>query len=246
MKNDSYMRLDKAVCNICGMSRTDSKKAIFKHEVRVDGEIISKPDYHDDFNGKAIEIYGKKYVFQSKIYIMMNKPSGCVCTSFEDERSVLRLLPDNLYRKDLFTVGRLDMDTTGLLLITNDGDFAHRVISPKNHVPKVYIASLRTPITEVQTAALKRGVTLNDGAFAKALNVSVCDDKMRAEITVDCGKYHMVKRMVSAVGNNVVKLHRKSIGALMLPDGLEVGKAILLQNTEELFRLCNCNANIAK
>lgn len=233
MKNDTNMRLDKAVCALTGMSRTDAKKAIFRHNVTVDGEVIAAPDYHTDFDGKTLEICGEKYVFQSKIYIMMNKPLGCVCTSADDERSVLHRLSDKLYRKDLFTVGRLDIDTTGLLLITNDGDFAHKVISPKNHVPKVYCTTFSEPITDSQIAALLGGVTLNDGEFARAIKVTPSADKMSAEISVDCGKYHMVKRMVAAAGNCVIALHRKSIGALTLPNDLAFGDAVILQNGKQ-------------
>lgn len=232
MKNNTNMRLDKAVCTLSGLSRTDAKKVIYRREVSVDGEVITSPDYHTDFDGKTIKICGEKYLFQSKIYIMMNKPAGCVCTSADDERSVLHRLSDKLYRRDLFTVGRLDMDTTGLLLITNDGEFAHKVISPKNHVPKVYIAALTKPITAGQIADLLNGVTLNDGEFAKALKVNPSDDKMSAEITVDCGKYHMVKRMVAAAGNSVDALHRQSIGALSLPNDLTVGDAVLIQKND--------------
>lgn len=232
MKNNTNMRLDKAVCNLSGLSRADAKKAIYRREVSVDGEVVTSPDYHTDFNGKTLEIYGEKYLFQSKIYIMMNKPEGCVCTSADDERSVLHRLSDKLYRKDLFTVGRLDMDTTGLLIITNDGEFAHKVISPKNHVPKVYIATLAEPITDAQIAALINGVTLNDGEFVSALAVKPSEDKTSAEITVDCGKYHMVRRMVAAVGNGVAALHRKSIGALMLPNDMAVGDAVLIQKND--------------
>ncbi|MGN0115595.1 MAG: pseudouridine synthase [Acutalibacteraceae bacterium] len=233
MKNNTIMRLDKAVCTLSGLSRADAKKAIYRREVSVDGEVIAAPDYHTDFDGKTVDIYGEKYFFQSKIYIMMNKPEGCVCTSVDDERSVLHRLSDKLYRKDLFTVGRLDMDTTGLLIITNDGEFAHKVISPKNHVPKVYIATLAEPITDGQIAALLQGVTLNDGEFVSALEVKPSEDKTSAKITVDCGKYHMVKRMFAAVGNSVDALHRESIGALILPHDLAVGDAVLLPNGEE-------------
>lgn len=233
MKNNANMRLDKAVCLLSGLSRTDAKKAILRRNVTVDGEVIQSPDYHADFINKTLEICGKKYLFQSKIYILMNKPQGVVCTSADDVRSVLRILPDKLYRRDLFTVGRLDMDTTGLLLITNDGDFAHKVISPKNHVPKVYEAQLSEPINDSQIAALLCGVTLNDGDFAKALDVTPSADKMSTQIIVDCGKYHMVKRMIAAAGNSVVGLHRKSIGALSLPPDLATGGAIILQNGEQ-------------
>ena len=233
MKNDTNMRLDKAICTLTGMSRTDAKKAIYRREITVDGEVISSPDFRCDFSGKTLAVRGEEFVFRSKIYIMMNKPKDCVCTSADDERSVLLRLPDRLYRKDLFTVGRLDMDTTGLLLITNDGDYAHKVISPKNHVPKVYFAALAEPITDEQIDKLLCGVTLNDGDFAKALEINPSADKTGIDITVDCGKYHMVKRMIAAAGNSVVDLHRKSIGTLTLPNDLSVGDAIILQNGEE-------------
>ena len=233
MKNDTVMRLDKAICTLTGMIRTDAKKAIFRREVTVDGEVISSPDYHCDFCGKTLSVCGEEFVFRSKIYIMMNKPKDCVCTSADDERSVLLRLPDKLYRRDLFTVGRLDMDTTGLLLITNDGDYAHKVISPKNHVPKVYSAVLAEPICDGQIDKLMCGVTMNDGDFAKALEIKPSADRKSIDIAVDCGKYHMVKRMIAAAGNSVMNLHRKAIGALTLPNDLAIGGAIILQNGEE-------------
>lgn len=239
MSNSKMIRLDKALSDLTGLSRNDSRKAIFKGQVSLDGKIIDKPDYKADFEGVKIEINGQEYVYEQFVYIMMNKPQNCVCTNADDELSVLNTLPNDLFRRDLFTVGRLDKDTTGLLIITNDGDFAHKVISPKKHIIKRYEATLDAPLDEKSVNMLKSGVTLKDGDNVKAISVDILsEDRKKAAIEIDSGKYHQVKRMFASVGCSVMQLHRTKIGALKLCPSLEIGQAkkINLFEAENCFR----------
>lgn len=226
MNSKKNMRLDKVISDLTGLSRNDSRKTIFKGYVNVDGETIDKPDYKTDFEGVNIEVNGQEYVYEQFIYIVMNKPKNCVCTSADDDSSVLNILPPELFRKDLFTVGRLDKDTTGLLIITNNGDFAHRIISPKKHIIKRYEAQLDSPLTDGAAQNLQSGVMLNDGEFVKATNIELlgCDRK-NAAIEIDSGKYHQVKRMFASVGCKVTQLCRTQIGSLKIDPELEIGQA---------------------
>lgn len=237
MSNTKNIRLDKAVSDLTNMSRNDSRKAIFKGQVSVDGKIIDKPDYKGDFEGVKIEVNGEKYVYEQFVYIMMNKPKNCVCTSADDELSVLNILPQQLFRKDLFTVGRLDKDTTGLLIITNDGGLAHRIISPKKHIIKRYEAALDTPLSDESVQLLMSGITLNNGEFVKAISIEILSaDRKKAAIEIDSGKYHQVKRMFASVGSTVNELCRTDIGALKLDSELQIGQARKMN----LFEAENC------
>lgn len=230
---NNVMRADKAVALLSGISRTDVRKAMRRGEVLINGDVITRPELKTDLEGAIISVGGVEFCWRDKVYIMMNKPAGCVCTAADEPESVINLLPQELFRRDLFTVGRLDKDTTGLLLITNDGDFAHRVTSPKKHVVKRYEALLSEPLSEQGELALLCGVTLADGEFCKALNLEFFDrERKSAVISVDSGKYHQVKRMFAAVGSSVVSLNRLSVGGLTLGSSLPLGGARLLEKSE--------------
>lgn len=226
-------RLDKVVCSICDLSRSDAKKSIYKGLVSVNGETIKTPDYKADFNGAVISVNGRGFTYSDNLYIIMNKPKNYVCTNLDDELSVLHLIPENMFRKNLFTVGRLDKDTTGLLIITNDGDFAHKVISPKKNIAKTYYAKLSDELCENELNVLKNGVTLNDGDFVKAAEIKYLQNsKKDVLISITSGKYHQVKRMFGAVNNSVIELSRKSIGSLELPTDLALGECRILNEKE--------------
>ncbi len=238
MQDNKPIRLDKAVSKVCKISRTDAVRLIRRGFVEIDGEIIKAADKKYDFNKCKIRVNGVDYSYRDKIYIMMNKQPGVVCTSADDELSVLNFLPDELYQNDLFTIGRLDKDTTGLLLITNDGELAHKIISPKKHIFKKYSATLENPLSDSAINNLLSGVTLNDGELCKAESVNITNaDINDIEIEITTGKYHQVKRMFAAVGNHVKTLKRLSIGGLMLDDNLQLGEAknITILEIDKIF-----------
>lgn len=242
MANNNINRLDKIICDLLNVTRSEARKLITKGEISIDGEIVKSANARADYSKSVITAFGKDYNYQSKIYIAMNKPKDCVCTSIDDERSVLLLLPDDLFRKDLFCVGRLDIDTTGLLIITNDGDFAHKVISPKNKSPKKYLATLASPLDDAAKNHLINGIELKDGDKVIADSIVYTDDtKTKVEITIRAGKYHQVKRMFGAVDNAVIDLCRLSIGDFALNDDLEIGKSRLMSSDEVNRVLCNFN-----
>ena len=153
----------------------------------------------------------------------MNKPAGILSASNDKRaKTVVDIVPEHLKREGLFPVGRLDKDTTGFLIVTNDGDFGHKIISPKSNIEKVYLAELDGDVTDEMIAAFEKGVVLADGTQCMSAKLEKAGD-CTALITIREGKYHQVKRMFGTVGLGVNKLHRKSIGGLSLPEGLEPG-----------------------
>ena len=216
-------RLDKLLSDSGHFTRSEARNAIRAGRVRVNGEAVRKPEQKYDEDTDAITVDGEALSCSACRYLMLHKPPGVLsATDDPKQTTVLDLLPPHLQKQGLFPVGRLDKDTTGLLLLTNDGDFAHRVISPKKHVPKRYRAALDGPIGPEDIAAFAEGLVLADGT--KCLPAAL----ERAEsgegiVTVYEGKYHQVKRMFAARGRTVTALHRERIGALWLDDALPPG-----------------------
>ena len=204
--------------------------------VRVDGAAIKLPETRVDPLRAEILLDGEKLVWKKNHYFMMNKPAG-VLTATEDKRckTVLDLLDDEQRRLGLFPVGRLDRDTRGLLLLTDDGDFAHRVISPKFAVEKLYDATVEGTPDEEDAAAFAAGLELADGTKCRSARLTPLGDN-RCLVTVTEGKYHQVKRMLASRGLPVRELKRLSIGALKLPDDLEEG-AVRALSEEDLCRV---------
>ncbi|MBR3839775.1 MAG: rRNA pseudouridine synthase [Erysipelotrichales bacterium] len=224
------MRLDKYLALAGYGSRKEIKQFIRNGYVEVNGEIIKKDDFKIDENNDSVTFDGELVEYMEHVYIMMNKPAGCVCAN--DDRkaeTVFEYVPEYSHR-DLFTVGRLDIDTTGLLLITDDGDFAHHIISPKNMIPKVYQCDLISPINDEQIKQLETGIDFKDFSSMPA-KVEVVDSK-RILLTIFEGKFHQVKRMLIAVGNEVVNLKRLSIGDVTLDEELIEGGYRLLTTDE--------------
>ena len=216
-------RLDKLLSDSGHFTRSEARNAIRAGRVRVNGVAVRKPEQKYDADTDAITVDGEALSCTAFRYLMLHKPAGVLsATDDPKQTTVLDLLPPHLQKQGLFPVGRLDKDTTGLLLLTNDGDFAHRVISPKKHVPKRYRAALDGPIGPEDIAAFAEGLVLADGT--KCLPAAL----ERAEsgegiVTVYEGKYHQVKRMFAARGRTVTALHRERIGALWLDDALPPG-----------------------
>lgn len=228
-------RLDKLIASQGLLSRNDVKNMVKRGEVSVNGVVVKdssvKVSYEDD-----IKINGKSLSQTEFIYIMLNKPKGVVSAS-EDKRdkTVVDILPDKLKRKNLFPAGRLDKDTTGFSLITDDGDFAHRILSPARHVDKTYIAEISEKIDfEKARKAFADGIVLGDGTVLLSAQLELLEngDKQVFKIIIKEGKYHQIKRMFASLGTSVVELERIAIGGLSLDPTLKKGEARLITESE--------------
>ncbi len=213
----SLLRLDKWISDGSGYSRKEARGLIKSGRVTVNGTAVTAIDAKIDTDSARVVLDGQELCYQRFHYYMMDKPLGVV-TATEDRRqqTVLDLLPASLRHWKLFPVGRLDKDTGGLLLLTDDGDFAHRVISPKNDVWKCYLAETQTSVTGEDIAAFAAGLTLGDGTLCLPARLEALDG-CRCLVTVREGKYHQVRRMLASLGKPVISLRRLSIGRLSLP-----------------------------
>ena len=220
-------RLDKILASQGTLSRRDVKEIIRKGRVSINGVIAKKSDVKIDIENDLVTLDGETISLKKHIYIMLNKPQGIVSASESDtDETVVDLVPDELFRKGLFPAGRLDKDTTGFVLITDDGDFAHKILSPKNHIFKTYLATLDHHLSESDIEMLEKGITLADGTTLKEAKVEILEDGEQpiVKIMICEGKYHQVKRMFAAAGNKVVALHRSKMGELELDSGLNPGE----------------------
>ena len=220
------MRLDKFFASQLLLTRKEVKMAVNKGLIQVNGETAKISDMKIDPNTDIIEFAGQNVSYKEHIYIMLNKPQGVVsATNDRVHRTVLDLVPPELFRKGLFPAGRLDIDTEGFVLLTDDGDFAHRILSPKKHVPKTYEAVIDQPVGEDDIAAFSDGLTLSDGTvcMAAALRILKEGDRPLVEIVLREGKYHQIKRMFEARGKRVLSLKRTRIGGLSLDSDLAPG-----------------------
>ena len=236
-------RLDKLIASQGKLSRSDVKKMVKSGRVTVDGAVVKSADIKVDADKSVISVDGKALNYKKHIYIMLNKPQGVISASNDKtQKTVVDLVPPELYRDGLFPAGRLDGDTVGFVLITDDGDFAHRILSPKNHIMKTYHATLRSPLTEEDISAFKNGIELSDGTLCLEAEVRMLEktDEPIAEVKICEGKYHQVKRMFAALGNKVVYLKRVRMGGLQLDESLEEGQCREI-TAEELLLLSEKN-----
>ena len=219
----SQMRLDKLLSELGVASRKELRDIIRRGRVSVDGVTVTAPEFKVDPEQSQVCLDGQVLRLQRFRCFMMNKPEGVLSVT-EDRKqpTVLDLLPPELKRLGLFPVGRLDKDTEGLLLLTNDGDFAHRVISPKSGVEKRYRAETEGVPDEEDVRAFKEGIVLADGTRCLPAKLEITGESV-CFVTVMEGKYHQVKRMLAARGKPVVRLRRLSVGALTLGESLEPG-----------------------
>jgi len=219
-------RLDKIIASQGKYSRSEVKKLVKAGRVTLDGTVVKSSDVKAD-EGADIRIDGVSLNYKKHIYIMLNKPQGVIsATEDRTQKTVLDLVPKELFRNGLFPAGRLDGDTTGFVLITDDGDFAHRILSPKNHIMKTYHATLRDPLSEEDIVRFREGLTLGDGTECLEAHVRVIErgEKTIAEIKICEGKYHQVKRMFASIGNKVLELRRVKMGELDLDSSLPEGQ----------------------
>ncbi|SDZ29422.1 16S rRNA pseudouridine516 synthase [Evansella caseinilytica] len=228
------MRIDKLLANTGYGSRKEIKKLLKTGGLKVDGTVVKDPAIHVDPDKNFIELFGEKVEYKPYIYLMMNKPSGVIsATEDQVEQTVIDLLDADDAMYEPFPVGRLDKDTTGLLLLTNDGKMAHQLTSPKKKVNKVYRVHLDEPVSREDEDVLRSGVELDDGYITKPAELEYPgEDRTVLLLTITEGKFHQVKRMFQARGRKVVALKRESIGALQLDPALLPGEYRELSKAE--------------
>lgn len=203
-------------------TRSQVKKDLKQGLVTVNGETVTRPEYKVDEGTDRITYKGKPVSYQKHVYYMLNKPAGVVSATKDNTcRTVTELLRDTGHT-DLFPVGRLDKDTEGLLLMTDDGELAHRLLSPKKHVEKVYEVGITEELSEADARRLENGVDIGEERLTLPAKVEIADGK-RIFLTITEGKFHQVKRMLRAVGHEVVSLRRVAMGGLELDAGLAPG-----------------------
>lgn len=206
-------------------TRRECRGIIASGRASVAGRELNDPDAEVATDGLVFSVDGEDWLYREKAYVMLNKPSGYECSQKPKHYpSVLGLLPLQLRNRGLQTVGRLDEDTTGLLLLTDDGQFLHQYTSPKKNIAKVYRATLKHPLAEEQLDALRAGVVLHDDPEPVSAQSAIARDTHILELTLTGGKYHQVKRMIAAAGNRVEALHRERMGAFTLPADLAPGE----------------------
>lgn len=228
-------RLDKLISDKLNLTRSRAKALIKSGGVTVNGTAVLSCDYkcRDD---DTVSANGKVLDTRQFVYIMMNKPAGVISASDgKGDKTVLDLLPDEMRRKGLFPAGRLDKDTTGFALITDDGNFAHRILSPKSHIPKTYIATLDKPIDDAVIRDFENGMTLGEEMLLPARLIPLSDNT--AEIEIRQGIYHQIKRMFQKHGITVTALTRTKMGALSLDENLEPGACRYL-TLAEVDKIC--------
>ncbi len=222
------MRLDKYLSDMGAGTRSELKKEIRKGGAVVDGKVVKDPGYSVSSSSSVI-FRGTSVAYEEFVYYMLNKPAGIISASEDDREPTVVDLIDEPKRRDLFPVGRLDRDTEGLLLITNDGALSHRLLSPKHHVDKVYYVKVSGILSESDIELFRDGLVLTDGLECLPADLeilSVSDDEYASEalITIREGKFHQVKRMFSSIGAEVSYLKRLSMGPLVLDPDLAPGE----------------------
>lgn len=216
-------RLDKIIASQTNYSRKEVKDLIKQKRVKVNNETISKSDIKVDSEKDKIVIDENEIKIKEYIYLILNKPKGYISAT-EDRcmQTVLDLVPKEYLHRNLFPAGRLDRDTTGLMLITDDGEFAHNILSPKKHVKKLYNVTIDIPVNQEMVDGFAKGVKLNDGE-CKTANMEITGVNT-ALVTLTEGRYHQIKRMFGCYGAKVVELQRIGMGNLKLPNDLKLGE----------------------
>lgn len=233
------IRLDKYLADMGVGTRAEVKKYVRQGKVKIDGRVVKSPEEKVDVEIQMVSYLDQLVTYETFEYYMLNKPAGVISAATDTREKTVVDLIEEKKRKDLFPVGRLDKDTEGLLLITNDGELAHRLLSPKRHVDKVYYAKVKGVVTEKDVKAFSEGVSLGQGEMAKpaALEILTSDEISEIRLTIQEGKFHQVKRMFQSVGKEVVYLKRLSMGTLVLDESLPLG-AYRRLTREEIEQLC--------
>lgn len=231
-------RLDKFIANQGQLSRKDARTVIWKGEVTVNGTVKKLIDEKISPESDEVCINGAEVSYRKFLYIMLNKPKGVVCSTKDGvSPTVLSLLPENLKREGLFPAGRLDKDTEGFVLLTDDGALAHRMLAPKSHVEKLYYCELLKPCEGFYSDAFIKGIEFLTGEVCLPAKFEQGSEPNTAYVTLHEGMFHQVKRMFEVLGNEVVYLKRLRIGGLVLDEKLALGECeeILHKDVEKLL-----------
>ncbi|MFS0864486.1 pseudouridine synthase [Fredinandcohnia sp. 179-A 10B2 NHS] len=231
------MRIDKLLSNRGFGSRKEVKSLLKSGAVQIDGVTVKDSSKHVKVDSETVTVHGEVVEYKEYIYLMLNKPQGVISATDDHlHDTVVDLLEMEDAVFNPFPVGRLDKDTEGLLLLTNDGQLAHQLLSPKKHVPKTYFAIIDGVVNEDDVAAFRLGVTLDDGYETMPAQLHIIGSGLRSEIqvTIEEGKFHQVKRMFEAVGKRVIYLKRIQMGPLPLDETLELGEYRELTDEEVL------------
>ena len=227
------MRIDKFLSNMGIATRTESSKTARQGGILVNGAVVKKADVHIDPEKDVVTYLGRKIEYRKYTYILMNKPDGVVSATEDGrDKTVIDLLPEELQKLNLFPCGRLDKHTLGLVMLTDDGDLAHRLLSPKHHVKKKYYFESKFPLTDDEISYLEKGATLEDGYVTKPSEIELFENKKSGHITLVEGKYHQIKRMLESVNNKITYLERITFGPLVLDENLERGEWRFLTENE--------------
>ncbi len=233
------MRLDKYLTSIGIGSRTQVKELIKKGKIKVNGTKILKPEHHIDESSDSVDFNGLNLEYHKFYYYMLNKPAGVLsAVSDKNCKTVIDLLNVSV-KNGLFPVGRLDKDTEGLLLITNNGELSHNLLSPNKHVDKTYYVELDGDLIEDDVEVFQNGLDIGEKNLTKPAKLEILGEKNKAYITITEGKYHQVKRMFKAIGLTVTYLKRISMGSLVLDNTLKPGEYRMLTEEEISFLLNN-------
>ena len=215
-------RIDRIISEQTNYTRKEIRKLISQGSVTVNNEQVRKPELKFDEANVSIKILGKEIAVRQHIYLLLNKPKGYVSTTDEGTQNVIDLVPEIFKTRTLFPAGRLDKDTTGLMLITDDGEFAYNILSPKRHVKKIYEVTIDIPVSPDMVEGFKNGISLKDGdCKPAALEIT---GEYTARVTLIEGRYHQIKRMFGCYGAKVVELNRICMGNLYLPSDIPYGE----------------------
>lgn len=218
------MRLDKYISNNASLSRKDVAKQVKLGNILINGKKAKSPDEKIDENSSQITLNGKVITYSKFVYFMLNKPQGVVSATTDlKQKTVLDLLPSEYKKLGLFPCGRLDKDTVGLVILTNNGVASHKLLSPKSGVEKTYLFQCAEDILESDIKNIEQGILLRDGYVTKPCKI-VLSNKKEGKITITEGKYHEIKRMFGATGNKVTFLKRISFGKIILDEQLKEGE----------------------
>lgn len=235
------IRLDKYISDMVGISRQDTKKLLSKGVVTVDNKIVKKGDIKVN-EENVVVVNGKKLEYKQFVYIMLNKPKGVVsATDDKNDVTVVDLVKDNYPKRNLFPAGRLDKTSTGFVLLTDDGEFAHDILAPKKHVLKEYIVTIDKEINNQIIENFNSGVTLADGTVLKSATLIPTDDKFVVKVILKQGVYHQIKRMFGVFDIGVNELHRTKIGCISLDETLQGGeyRELSLEEVEKIYNDMN-------
>ena len=227
------MRIDKLLSELGIATRKEAAKVAKSGGILVDGVPVKDTSKHIDPDKAKVIYLGREVLYQKFTYVMLNKPTGYV--SATDDKSlpyVTELLPEELRRRELFPVGRLDRDTVGLMILTNNGVLAHSLLSPKHHVEKEYYFTAAEPLKVGAEEQFENGVTLADGYECKSARLVLSEDRREGKITLTEGKYHQIKRMIAAQDNRVTSLERISFGGIEIDRSLARGEWRYLTDEE--------------